>query len=58
VLTEFIEEYYPIARLPHQGLERATPFSARQSDPMAETTRLVFIPIVSGFHCRCVPVAY
>jgi transposase InsO family protein len=51
LLKEFIEQYYHSAR-PHQGLGGETPFPNRKPEPVAESSKLLSIPVVGGLHHR------
>src|SRR6516164_8144804 len=56
LLKEFIEGYYHRAR-PHQGLHGDTPVPSAETEPVADASRLVSIPVVGGLHHRYIRVA-
>ena len=56
LLKEFIEGYYHRAR-PHQGLHGDTPVPSAKTEPVADASRLVSIPVVGGLHHRYIRVA-
>ncbi|OGL49063.1 MAG: hypothetical protein A2161_17060 [Candidatus Schekmanbacteria bacterium RBG_13_48_7] len=56
LLTEFIEDYYHIAR-PHQELNGETPFPQKKCELPSKLNKLIGIPAVGGLHHKYIRIA-